>query len=65
MYWIVPILATHMQGLCTAILKKLTYSFAALFAMYLLLLIPPQQNEMSKQKPFEIPFVWRQDELWQ
>jgi len=46
-------------------MKKLTYSFAALIAMYLLLLIPPQQNETSKPIPSEIPFVWGQDELWQ
>ncbi len=46
-------------------MKKLSYGLAALIAIYLLLLVPPQQNEVPKLKPAESPFVWGQDGLWQ
>jgi hypothetical protein len=46
-------------------MKKIRYVLAGLIALFLLLLIPPRQNEFPLQRPTESPFLWDQDAIWQ
>jgi hypothetical protein len=47
------------------IMKRSRYILAGLIALFLLLLIPPSQNEFPLQRPSESPFLWDQDAIWQ